>query len=409
MDKLMDSNLFMKIVALSLAILLFITVNFDSPNKKGLDEGATSKSNSEVIENVPVTIIYDEENLVVSGVPETVDVSIDGPNAIVQTTKTLRNFEVFVDLTDEQIGEKRVPIQIREISDKLNVTIDPAFAQVSIEERVTKEFIVEAEYNQTMIEDGYYAELPTVEPNKVQVTGAKNVIEQISYVKATIDDRGKINQTTTREATVLVLDQALNKLPVIVEPETVLVTIPVKRSIKTVPIEVIEKGSLPRGVTLQSIDLEVEEIDVIANQEHLNSIDNVKIEVDLSRVRNNTELEVPIIVPENALQVDPEKITVTINVVVEEEINLKNIPITPTGLRPNLAVNFNDPSDGLMSITVIGPPEIVNNLSKDDFAMTIDTNNLDEGDYDLKVNVNGPPDVRWTLRDEIVNISLVEE
>ncbi|MDQ7862315.1 CdaR family protein [Peribacillus frigoritolerans] len=36
------------------------------------------KISTETIENVPVEVYYDRENLVVSGVPETVDVTLKG-------------------------------------------------------------------------------------------------------------------------------------------------------------------------------------------------------------------------------------------------------------------------------------------------------------------------------------------
>ena len=38
-----------------------------------------------------------------------------------------------------------------------------------------------------MIEDGYAAGTPMVKPNKVKITGGKDVMDQISYVKAVVD------------------------------------------------------------------------------------------------------------------------------------------------------------------------------------------------------------------------------
>lgn len=411
MDKLMDSRLFMKIVALFLALLLFTTVNFESQNKKTPDGALSSKVGTETIKDVPVTVIYDEENLVVSGVPEMVEVVVEGPSAIVQTTKTLRNFEVFVDLSDAQIGEKRVPIQIRDISDKLKASIEPSYANVSIQERVTKEFKVEAEYNQTIIEEGYLAGQPTVEPNKVTITGAKDVIDRISYVKATIDDRGTINQTITREANVLVLDRELNKLPVIVDPETVQVTLPVKSSNKTVPINIVQKGTLPSGTILESIDLEVSEATIIATEEILKKTDNVRVEIDLNQVTNNVDLNLPIIISDGIIRVEPRTVNVRVRVKKEEEVTISKLPIKSKGLAEKYQLTFLDPSNGHTSLTVFGPSDIVKNLRVNDFELTVDASNLGEGEHEVKVNVSGPnnDNVSWKIIQETVRVNIVEK
>lgn len=410
MDKLMDSRWFMKIIALFLALLLFSTVNFESQNKDGASGGPiSSKQTSETIPDVPVVVIYDEENLVVTGVPETVSVLIEGPNALVQTAKALKNFEVYVDLSDAQIGKKRVPIQIRDISDKLKVSIEPAYANVSIQERVTKEFKVEAEFNRTIIEEGYFAEQPIVEPNKVTITGAKDVIEKISYVKATIDDRGTINRTITRESSVRVLDRELNKLNVIVEPKTVQVTLPVKSSSKIVPIHIVQKGTLPKGFKLDAITLDYPEATIFAEEEVLNKTDHVRVEVDLSNIKGNTETSLPIIIPQGIVKVEPKMVNARIRVKQEEkEITLEKIPIKNKGLAEKYQLIFLDPSNGHINLTVFGPSETVKKLSAADFEVSVDTSNLGEGEHDIKLNVVGPKNISWKIAKEHVKVNILK-
>src|SRR5699024_4587144 len=134
--------------------------------------------------------------------------------------------------------KQKVRILHQDISDKLDVTIDPAYAEVSVQEKITAEFGVEAEVNKALLAEGYEAGQPVVEPKVVQVTGAKDVIEQINFVRATIEMNDEINGTVTREAKVQVLDRELNKLDVDVEPETVKVTIPVENISKKVPVSI---------------------------------------------------------------------------------------------------------------------------------------------------------------------------
>ena len=128
MDKLMDNPWFLKGIALILAFLLFSAVA-DGGGNKATDEYVPASQNMDTIEDVPVKSYFDTENFVVSGVPKTVNVTIDGPKSIVQQTKSLNDFEVYVDLTDAKIGTQKVRIKVRNISDKLKVTIKPKSAK----------------------------------------------------------------------------------------------------------------------------------------------------------------------------------------------------------------------------------------------------------------------------------------
>ncbi|MEW8987930.1 MAG: CdaR family protein, partial [Bacillus sp. (in: firmicutes)] len=111
MDKFMDNPWFMKGVALVLALLLFSSVS-DGQGNESKEKNVPANQMVDTIENVPVNSYFDTENFVVSGVPESVDVTIEGPKSIVQTTVSLKNIEVFVDLTDAKIGTQTVKLEV---------------------------------------------------------------------------------------------------------------------------------------------------------------------------------------------------------------------------------------------------------------------------------------------------------
>ena len=75
-------------------------------------------------------------------------------------------------------------------------------------------------------------------------------MDQISYVKAIVKVDDFITETVEKPAFITVLDANLNKLNVTVEQETVRVTIPIKKANKTVPIEIVKKGTSPQMLRL---------------------------------------------------------------------------------------------------------------------------------------------------------------
>ncbi|WP_102264888.1 CdaR family protein [Mesobacillus jeotgali] len=408
MDKWMDNPWFIKVVALVLAVLLFGSVPKNDPDKPG-DVNVPSDEKVETVEDVPVKRVYDTDTLVVSGVPETVTVTLQGPKNLVQQAKTLRNFEVFVDLTEAELGNQRVPITIKDVSDRLTVTIEPGYANVSIQEKVTKEFRVEAEFSGNIVEEGYIAEKPEVKPNKVQITGAKDVVDKITFVKATVNSSGKISETITREASVLALDKDMNKLNVVVEPQVVEVTIPIKSSSKKVPIDIVRKGTPPSGVTIDSITLETKEAEIIADPGVLEEFDNVRVEVDVSKIDEDTEITLPVIIGEGIVKVSPETVKVVVKVTKASEKSISNVPIEIDGMGEDFEVNFLDPANGQTNLTVSGPSDIVSALSSDDFKILIDVTELDEGNHEVDMKVTAPQNITWRLAKEKASISVAKK
>ena len=319
LDNLMESKWFVRCLALILAMLLYTTAYLDQQGN--LPGAATSNNHSELIENVPVLLYYDEENFVVAGAPQTVNVYVEGPNSIVQSTRNLRDFTVYLDLTEAKIGSQRVEFQISDLSDKLTARIEPNAANVNVQEKVTKEFNVEAQFNTSLLEDGYTADEPIVEPKTVKVTGGKDVVEKISYVKAIIERNAAINKTFTQNAPLSVLDQNLDKLNVNVEPKKIEVTVPVKSPQKSVSVLIKQKGTPNEDTFIKSIIPEFREITLYGKKSVLDKMTSIEIPVDVSNVKENQEVTIPIPLSEGVYAANPEEITVQIVVEKEESEN----------------------------------------------------------------------------------------
>ncbi|MDN3019857.1 CdaR family protein [Paenibacillus sp. BSR1-1] len=405
MDKLMDNRWFIKILALLLAVLLYSTVS-NKENK--LTVNVPSQSTSATIKDMPVNVYYDTENLVVSGIPNTVAITIKGPITHVQSTKALKNFEVYVDLTEAKIGKQKVKLKVKDLSDKLKATINPATVTVNVQEKITKEFKVEAEFNASQVEEGYSAGQPVVEPNKVKITGAKSVIDRIAFVKATLEEKSKLKETITKEAHVQVLDKDLNKLDAVVAPETVKVTIPIKNNSKTVPISIIKKGTPQDGITIDSIDLDVKEATIIGPEDILKQTENVRVEVDVSKITENTTLNLPVIISNGITKVTPQMVKATVLVKKEEEKTVSGIPLKIQGLSDSYIAEINDPANKIINLIVNGPSSMVDGLRPEDFNVYIDLSNLDEGSHEVDIHVDGPANVNWKPSKETAKITITK-
>ncbi|MBU5213887.1 CdaR family protein [Heyndrickxia sp. FSL K6-6286] len=407
MDKFMDNKWFIRIVALFLALLLYVSVSIENNDK---NKDVKQKVENDVVENMPVELIYDQQNFVVTGAPETVDVTIDGPKSLVKTTKNLKDFTVYIDLSNAEIGKQRVKLKYKDLSDKLTAKISPAYATVDVQEKVTKEFKVDAEFNTNLLASGFESESPIVDPKVVKITGAKNVIDQITYVKATIDAKKEINQTITRNAKVQVLDKSLNKLDVEVDQDTVEVTIPVKNPSKTVPITVNPIGDEKDGVVINSITTEPKSIKIYGRNDVLKDIKALSVDVDISKYDKDTEFDVHLKVPKGVNKIEPEVVRVKLNISdKEEEKTIRDIQVSSTGMNENYTMQFLSPANGMVDLTVMGTSNSLKAISANDFNILMDLSGLAPGDHDVNLKVEGPNDVSWELSNKTVKIRLTEK
>lgn len=482
-DKIVENNWFMKIIAFALALLLFISV-YDK-NEDSSDVNVPGNDATEVVEDMPVKVYYDTKNVVVTGVPKTVDVTLKGPTSHVQVAKQSKDFEVYVNLANAEIGKKKVKLQIKDLSDKLEAEIDPSTVNVVVKEKVTKEFNVEAEFSSSAIADGYAAGSAVLDSSTVKITGAKDEIDKIAYVKANVEVEGSTTESIEQEAEISVLDSSLNKLDVQVEPETVKVTIPVKRVSKTVPINIVKKGSLPKNVSLESISLDKKEATITGSESVLKDVDSTRVEVDLSKITKDQTLSLPVIIANGIKTVDPELVNAKVNVTVKEDKEetkeseketsidnndsnadetdqsvddtasseatndtsnttedsttetedasidddtisdneteeatsseqtstktLENVPISIKGLSSDFLGNITSPLNGSTNIKVTGKESILEEVKKSNFSLYVDADNLDAGEHEVSIKVNGPNDVEWSLVNEVATISITKK
>ncbi|HSI65865.1 MAG TPA: CdaR family protein, partial [Planococcus sp. (in: firmicutes)] len=313
MDKMMDSPWFLRITALLLALLLFFTVQAENDTTTSTD-GATS---SERIEDLELDVFYDNTNLMVSGLPDTADLTITGPTSVVQTTRQLQDFSLFVDLRNLELGEHRVPIQTENLSEQLRATVQPAYINVTIEERVTEEFRIDPEMNERLLAEGYELESITSEPNTVMVTGPKSVIDSISFVKATVSGEQDIAESFKAEARVRVLANDLTKLEnVTIEPEVVEVQVNIEEYSQEVPVSIEQTGTPPEGVTINSLMPSNETVRIYGPRNVINQLTEFVVEFDAAAiVPVDPTIEIALVTPAGATGISPESLTVEAGII----------------------------------------------------------------------------------------------
>ena len=315
----MDSKWTLRLTALGLALLLFFTVRSESNPAQTDGDGSNSEGSFEIIRDVPVEAFYDDATLIVTGIPETVDVTIQGSSKDVTQATLFKDFTVFADLKSLDIGQHQVALQHENLSDKLTVTIEPALVEVTIDEKVSKEFTIEPEINTRLIGENFALKSLQVEPNKVMVTGGKAIIESINAVKATASPEGVVNEDFAQVVNVKVLDRDLNRLNVTTSPEQVEVSVALEAYSKHVPLVLTEKGELPDGLKIDDISLKEQTAKLYGTKAFIESLAEYAIEIDLNDITKSGTQKIDIPLKDGITSVEPKSVSVQIDVSVSVE------------------------------------------------------------------------------------------
>ncbi|MFJ5965799.1 YbbR-like domain-containing protein [Bacillus sp. NPDC093026] len=411
MDKILNNRWAVKFLALVFALLLYGAVNSaqaPSPKKIGESFFPTSTTDEATLTDIPVKAYYDDEKYVVTGVPQTVNVTIKGSTSAVKTARQTKNFEIYADMQHLTTGTHKVELKARGVSQGLTLTINPSVTTVTIQEKTSAEFPVETEfYNQNKIKDGYSPEQPIVNPKKVTVTGSKDVIDKISVIKAFVNLED-VDEQIQKEAKLTVYDSNGNELPVEVSPSVVDITVPITSPSKKVPFKIERTGNLPDGISISSIETSPSEVTVYGSQKVLDALDFIDgVKLDLSKIKDDTEIDAEIPLPDGVKKVSPETVKIKVKVATAEQKKIDNVPISVVGLSKNLTSQFVSPSSGRITLTAKGSKSAIDHLKASDVDAYINVADLNEGSHEVKVQVNGPQNVTWSLSRSKVKVKLI--
>ena len=421
MDNMASGGWFMKIGAFVVAFLLFIQVNSDPDNITNTQ----TKDGSTLINDVPVEIYYDTDNLIVGGAPDTVGITLEGPESIVNVTRNKMDFEIYIDLSDAEIGSQRVPIEVKGLSDKLDYDLTQAYADVTVEEKVTEEYEVEAEFDKSVLGEGYQAGTPVIDPVNVEITGAKSLIDQIAIVRASVNTDGPVTKDISTEAAVQAYDVNMNKLDVAINPASVNITIDVSSPSKEVSLKPVQKGTASDGITIEDVKLDVNKVTIYGDVSVLDDVKEIEIPVDISDIKKDTVLDVPISLPDGVVGSSADSVKVTIDVKEDEGKDeaasagteetsgtIADIPIDINGLdEDQFDANFINPEDGSVTMEVSGDESFLESLEASDIAISVDVSGLEAGEHQVTMKVVLPEEVHWELPNDskTVTIALVEK
>lgn len=395
MDKWLDHPWVLKGVSLLIAVLLFLLVNAESSSgPSGGIPGITA--GTRVIEDVPLTIYYDEDNQIVTEAPESVQVTLTGPQNLITILLLERtDYELYVDMRGREAGTHFEQVRSRGFPSDLTVSVLPSTVKVTIEEIQTVTYPVELVLlNEEEIHEGYSLGTPTINPNSVTITAASSVINAIEAVRAYVDVSG-MNKTFNNVVDISIYDANDDEMEVEASPSSIEVNIPVASPNKEVSLNMEREGRLPTGVAIESITIEPTAVSVYGPLDIINDIREIDLPpLNLGEITESVELEVTVPLPPGVERVAPEKVTVDVQVITEETKEINDVDIEVTGLSREFAYELIQPERAMIDFEIVGSADVLENVDKESFEVYIDVEGLAVGEHELPIRFNSPQNIR---------------
>lgn len=374
-------------LSLFIAVSVFVVVD-----QKIID---FSSNTAEVLKEQKVNVIYNEEQYVVEGLPESVDLTLIGSKADLYIAKQSSNSGVTVDLTGLTPGTHKVNIEYDQGRTGIEYSVNPSVATVIIYEKVsdTRDLTYDI-VNNNKLDTTLVVNSVKLSSNEVTIRGAEYKIEQVATVKALIDledlSKKEAGTQTLNDVTLKAYDNDGNVVDVEFVPSKIDAEVDLASPSKTVPLNFVPKGDLPTGKAISGYKFSQDEITLYGDSESLSSINSINVEVDISNLTEDTSFKAEIKKPNGVKSLSTGHITVELSVTDSSSEPIKfSIPLDGINVGEGLIAQPIDNENGFITVEVQGASSVLSSIDESDISVYVDLSGLSEGRYTKQVIVKG--------------------
>nr|WP_285800821.1 MULTISPECIES: CdaR family protein [unclassified Exiguobacterium] len=351
--------------------------------------------------DVPVEVFFDEVQYVAYNVPEEMGVELQGPSSSLTMTKLVKDYQVFVDLTNLGTGFHRVPVEARGFGGDVNVKLDRETVEIYIDRKQTIEVPVSVNLlNKDQLPDGKVAGDVEIEPSTVKVTGGASRIQNVKEITLNVDVASQ-SQTFTREIPPTILDANGNPLNVSVDPNIINVTVPIYDESAMIPIEVVTSGEVADDFRLVDTLLGETEVRVFAPKEVLDALEKVETEpIELDDLTKSEKVSATLRLPEGTTSLGKKEVEVQVLIRPNDESKddtgelTERIRLTvPVNVRGYDRTNYTVQTQEVVSVTLSGKRSLLENISSNSVNVTLDLTGLPSGTHAVDVDYEVPKGV----------------
>lgn len=424
--KFFSNDNILKIVAFVSALLMFFAINGDG------NSFSEYFSTSTTIENVPIEVVYDEQ-YVVTGLPETINVIVSGPDANVQAAQRKADtLKATLDINVTEEGTKEIDASSITFTSIGDVNISPIVKtyEVEVQTKISKDIPVKVNYvNSDELSEGVMLDDPTLSTDMITVTGGSQDVSKIEEIKAIVD-LTSINSAEGNSVDVTAPlnaydDQGTSVENVTLSQDTVDVTqkftkntieLPINYTFTNLPTDQYVKLVCDQEDTTLCESTDDETIykantELFGDREQIDQMTSgVEYRINFSTMNtNNNQVVATAVLPEGVYTSTP---TQTVTVTLEEGVSktLKGVPVVFTNLDSGLTAKVTDSKDAFIDVKITGAKSTIDSIDGSNIKAELNLSGYKAGDNPvIPVQISVADYVTVEPAKETIQVQIVDE
>lgn len=395
LEKILNRPIVLLYLSLLCAILVFYIV--DNKVISLVDNEA------EIITDQKVNVIYNEENYVVEGVPETVDITLIGSKSNLYLAKQIGDHKVVLDLTNYEPGTYKVKLKYNHSMNNISYKLDPSTVSIKISEKESEVYNLSYDLvNENKLDKKLNISSVTLNKNDVIVKGSKETLATISNVKALIDveaagftNKGEYDVDSVK---LVAYDNNGNKVKnVEMVPNNISAKVKVDSYSVELPVKVVTSGSITTGYALNSINSTVNKVTVYGEQSVLDTLTYIEAPIDITGLSTDKTFSgVTLTKPAGVRYMTDTTTSVTVTLAEESSKEFSGIVIESRNLAEGYTASALTESDRTITVIAKGVSSALENLDVSKIKAYIDLSGYTAGTYEVEVKLE-TDDSRFTL------------
>ncbi len=376
-------------LSLFLAIILFIVVD-----QKIL---TLTTSSAKVFKNQKAEVLYNEERFVITGIPESFDITLIGSKADLYIAEQSSNHNVKLDLTNiKEAGTYKVDVEYDSNGlSSIEYSVNPSQVTIVVYDKESRNQTLS--YNVINQDKLDTLEVSSVELNldQVVISGANFQLEKVATVQALID----IDLLTKLEAGTQTLDnlplRAYDKEGNVVDVEinkreNVTAKVTLTSSSREVTLNFVPENEVPFGNAISSYSFSQETITVYGSADVLDQLEQngIDIKVDVSKLTSNYTADVEITKPVGVKKMSVNKVTVNVTVTQSSDPVTKTLKVDALNIPSEFNAGAASEDDATVLVDITGAYNIIHELKDNEVQAYVDLSGYTkEGTYDVPIQI----------------------
>lgn len=407
LEKALSKKSSMIILSLVLAVIVFVII--DRQNTTLLEK------NAEVLYDIPLSATYNDEEYVVEGLPETVDITLIGTKANLYLAKQLPTQDVTVDLSDLKPGVHKVSLKYKQSITSVEYKLDPSEVTVVVSSKKSETRSVESDIvNLNKLDSKLAINNIKLDTDEVIIKGTEDSLAKVSTIKALINVSNmvdpKAGTNTLKDIPLIAYDEKGAKVDVEMVPSKVTATIEIESPSKTVPLEIEPTGNVIFGKAIKNITSSVQKVTIYGSSKVLDNTNSIKVKIDVNNLKSNKDYTVTIKKPAGIREISEKVVTAKVELDDEVTTELSGVKLGVVNLGSNYTAQAT--SENATEVTVIlkGVESIIKNITPSDVEAYVDLEGLGAGDHEVEIKVKGTdPKVKYSSKVTKTIIKIAEK